>query len=230
MPQVFGPEHIIYLLISIALMIGATYWIRRNVHTEKGMINTIKIIGLMLLVAILWNRTSIALLRDGFRSFLPGTFCGASSLALALSVLVAKKNSPIFHSVAYTGLLGSILTLVYPDFIGQDQSFFYPMTISGLVHHTVMFYLIIVMLMTGYLKPELKKWHLLPLGLSIYMVYGLFLITVVGYGDAMYIFHPILEGTILDWDVMGVLFLALHAIFLIVWEFTMKNRLITKKA
>jgi membrane protein implicated in regulation of membrane protease activity len=97
------------------------------------------------------------------------------------------------------------------------------MTISGLVHHTVTFYLVFLMLKSGYLKPELKKWHLLPIGLSIYMVYGLFLVTVVGYGDAMYIYHPILEGTFLDWDVLGVIFLLLHFLFLCLWELTQKR-------
>jgi hypothetical protein len=229
MPEIYGIEHILYLIITILLMVLSTWLIRKKVHTEKQMEIVIKIVGVGLLLSILWNRTSIALLRDGFRSFLPGTFCGASSLALSIAVLVFKKNSPVFHSVAYTGLLGSVLTLVYPDFIGQDISFFYPMTISGLVHHTVTFYLVFLMLKSGYLKPELKKWHLLPIGLSIYMVYGLFLVTVVGYGDAMYIYHPILEGTSLDWDVLGLIFLVLHALFLALWDLFAKRKLLQEQ-
>ena len=224
MPQIYGIEHILYLLVTISIMTALTILIDKKVHTTKQKEVTVKLIGVALLLAILWNRTSIAILRNGISSFLPGTFCGASSFALAIAVLICKKDSPVFHSVAYTGLLGSILTLVYPDFIGQDVSFFYPMTISGLVHHTVTFFLVLIMIRTGYLKPELKKWHLLPLGLSVYMVYGLFLITVLGYGDAMYIYQPILEGTILDWDVLGAIFLALHLVFLVIWDLIMKRR------
>ncbi len=205
-------------------MVVATLLIRKTVKTENQVKIVVKLIAGLLLMAIIWNRTSIAILRNGMKSFLPGTFCGASSLALAIAVLVFPKNSPVFHSVAYTGLLGSLLTLFYPDFIGQDDSFFYPMTISGLIHHTVMLYLVFLMLLTGYLKPELKKWYLLPLGLCFYMVYGLFLIHVVGYGDAMYIHEPILPDTSLDWDMLGFLFLLLHAVFLVVWEFVNKNK------
>jgi hypothetical protein len=223
MPQIFGIEHILYLLVTFVMITGLTILIQKKAHTEKQKETAIKLIGVGLLLAILWNRTSISFLRNGWISFLPGTFCGASSFALAIAVLVCKKNSPVFHSVAYTGLLGSILTIVYPDFIGQDVSFFYPMTISGLVHHTITFFLVFIMIRTGYLKPELKKWVLLPLGLSVYMVYGLFLITVLGYGDAMYIYHPILEGTILDWDVLGAIFLVLHGGFLVMWEFLEKR-------
>lgn len=225
MPQIYGIEHILYLLVVITIMTGLTIFIQKKVKTEKQIELTIKIIGIVLLLAIIWNRISVITLREsGIGSILPGTFCGASSLALAIAVLFFKKNSPVFHSIAYVGILGGILTQVYPDFIGQDESFFYAMTISGLVHHSIIFFLVFIMIKTGYLKPELKKWHLLPIGLAFYMIYGLFLITVLGYGDAMYIYRPILEGTPLNWIVLGSIFLVLHFLFLLFWELIQKKR------
>ncbi len=228
-PQVYGWQHLVYLGIVIFLMILGIHLILKYVQKEKYVF-VVKITGLVLLAAILWNRISICLLRDGFKSFLPGTYCGASSFALSLAVIFLKKDHKALHCLAYVGLLGGLLTLFYPDFIAQDISFFYPMTISGLVHHTIMVFLIILMIFTGYLKPNLKKWYLLPLGLSIYLTYGIFLITILKYNDAMLIFKPILSGTKLNWFYIGMLFLPFHASFLLVWETLKKKGLIFKKA
>ena len=218
MPAIYGIEHVIYLMIVIGLMVLSTWLIKRYIKTDKQLRLIIRLIGVLLLIAITWNRISVSMLRSGFDEILPGTFCGTSSLFLAISAITLKKNHVIFHTLIYVGLLGGLLTLFYPEFIGQGSTFFYPMTISAMIHHTVMVYLALVMLMTGYVKPALKNWILLPIGLSFYMIYGLFLITELGYNDAMYIYHPILEGTPLNWFVLGMLFLIAHAIFLWVWE------------
>lgn len=218
MPQIYGIEHIIYLIITISMMVVATLLIKKYVHTEQQLTFVIKIIGGLLLVAILWNRWSVSYYRSGFNAFLPGSFCGASSLFFALSTLFLKKNQAPFHCLIYIGMLGGLITIVYPDFIGQADSVLYPPTISGLLHHTIMFYLAVLMIITGYVKPNLKKWHYLPLGLSLYMTYGLFLVTVLGYGDAMLIYSPILEGTPLNWIVCGAMMLCLHFLFLLGWN------------
>lgn len=224
MPEVYGIEHLLYLgFVGVIYFIGF-WWIKKYVHTEEEVKKVVRLLGFLLLLSILWNRISIAFLRDGWNSLLPGTFCGASSLALSISALTLKKDHPVFHSVAYVGLLGGLLTIFYPDFIGQASSFFYPMTVSGLWHHTVMVFLAIVMIWKGYFIPTFKKWSYLILGLCVYMTFGVFLITVLGYNDAMYIYHPILSGTPLNWIVLGILFLIYHTIFLSVFEYFRRKK------
>jgi len=223
MPHVFGIEHALYILVSLIVGVVMYKTIVRVASTDAKKVRAIRIIGGVLLAAIIWNRLSIAITRDNFESLLPGTFCGASSLFLSLGALLLRKNSPYFHCVAFVGLYGGLTTLIYPDFIGQSDSVFYQMTISGLVHHTVMVFLFVMMVRLGFLVPDLKKWIYFPTGLAFYMVYGLFLITKLGYGDAMLIHEPILEGTPLDWLVMGVIALSLHGGFLGVWT-TLKGR------
>ncbi len=218
MPQIYGIEHILYLLVNVFLFVALLYYVNHHIKTPRQLDRFVRIFGVILLIAISWNRYSVASLRSGFGALLPGTFCGASSLALALSSIFLKRNHPVFHSVAYTALLGGLLTIFYPDFIGQSDSIFYPMTISGLIHHSLSVILVVIMLLKGYLLPELKKWYYLPLGLTVYMCYGLFLITMLGYGDAMYIHEPILEGTPLNWFVLGMIFLPVHALFLWGWR------------
>jgi uncharacterized membrane protein YwaF len=92
MPQIYGFEHIIYLIIMISMMVVATVLIKKVVHTERQLTFVIKIVGGLLLIAILWNRWSVSYYRSGFDSFLPGSFCGASSLFFALSTLFLKKT------------------------------------------------------------------------------------------------------------------------------------------
>jgi len=224
MPKVFGPEHLIYVCCAVVLMATILIVIKKYVKSERSLSLIIHSVGIVLLCAIVWNRLSICMLRDGMRQLLPGSFCGTSSLVLSLSAIFCKKDSPIFHCVAYIGGLGGLLTLIYPDFIGQADSIFYPMTISGLVHHTVMVLLVLIMLKTGYLKPSLKKWHYYPIGMSLYMVYGLFLLDALHYGSAMYIDSPILEGTFLYWWVLGPIALALHTLFLLLWTYAEQNK------
>lgn len=224
MPKVYGVEHILYLVFVVVIYFIGFWLIKKYVKNEDAVKKMVRIIGLLLFLSILWNRLSIAILRDGWNSFIPGTFCGATSLALSISALTLRKDHPVFHCVVYVGLLGGLLTIIYPDFIGQDSSFFYPMTISGVWHHTVMLFLAIVMIWKGYIIPKLRKWVYLALGLCVYMTFGIFLITVLGYGDAMYIYYPILEGTPLNWIVLGLIFFVYHAIFLGVFEYFRKRK------
>lgn len=219
-PKIYGIEHILYLIICITLMVLGFFLIKKYINTEKKLSWLIRFLGLGLFIAIIWNRTSINIGRESFfASFLPGSFCGATSLFLAIAAMSLKKNHAIFHCLVYVGLLGGLITIFYPDFIGQSDSFFYPMTISGLAHHTVMVFLTIVMIFTGYVKPDFKKWYYLFLGLAMYMCYGLFLITVLNYSDAMHIFTPLLGGTPLNWIVLGLILLPLHLLLLMGWRF-----------
>ncbi len=224
MPEIYGTEHVFYLTVVFSLMVLAFGILRKRVKTEKGLERTIRILGGILLASIVWNRLSIAILRDGWDSLLPGSFCGLTSLALSVSALIFRKNSPVFHCLAYCGILGGLVTLAYPDFIGQAPTIWYPMTISGLWHHTLMLFLGAFLLASGYVRPELRKWHYLPIGLSFYICVGLFEITQLGYSDAMEIFNPILSGTPLNWFVLGCLFLPVHALFLFVWGVAAKRR------
>ncbi|TVP94360.1 MAG: hypothetical protein EA374_07040 [Acholeplasmatales bacterium] len=217
MPKVFGIEHGLYTLLTTLVMVGVLLFLRKEAKAGKLLDTWFRIGGGVLLAAIIWNRLSIAITRDNFSNLLPGSFCGASSLFLALGLLTLKRNHPFFHSVAYIGLIGGLITIIYPEFIGQGDSIFYPMTISGLVHHTLIVWFVVFMLIHGYIRPSWSMWHWYPIGLAFYMIYGLFLITVLGYDDAMLIHAPILSGTPLNWFVMGWLVLLVHGVFMLIY-------------
>ncbi len=87
------------------------------------------------------------------------------------------------------------------------------------MHHSLIVFIVIAMVKSGYVVPSIKKWHYMVIGLSFYMNYGLFLITMLGYDDAMIIFNPILSNTPLNWLVMGVIVLVLHGLFLLIYSY-----------
>ena len=133
-----------------------------------------------------------------------------------------KKDNFVYHSIGYLGLLGGAITLLYPDFIGQSTSVFYLPTISGLIHHTVMLFLVILLFVTKQFNPTIKKYHYLPLGLCVVMTFGLAIYELCyeKYGlGAMEIGSEFIEGTGLTWIVVGLIFITLHAISLSILSF-----------
>jgi hypothetical protein len=214
MPKVFGYEHVTFLVVFIIFMSLSLSWSIKKFREGKDMATYFKIGGACLLFAIIWNRISIAIGTEDVMAILPDSFCGLSSLALALGLILLRKDHPYFHSVAYMGLIGGIITLIYPDFISQSDSVFYQMTISGLIHHALVTWLAISMIVHRYINPSWSMWHWFPIGLSFYMSYGLFLVTILNLENAMLINEPILPGTPLNWFVMGILVFIVHALLL----------------
>lgn len=235
MPKIFGWQHIVYLIVACALCIGAIFIIRKFCKTEKQQRLAIQIYSAILLVFILANRILIAAVQQHrFLAVIPNSFCGITSLCFAICGLCCKKDDKFLHWIVYCGLLGGLLTMIYPDFIGQAPSIFYHLTITGLVHHTLAFFLGVTMISIGWFKPSLKRWAWLPLGLTSMMTYGQFLITTGIHSDAMYINEPLISGTPFTWWFTGILFLVLHIVMILIFEYVYLRksgkRLFNKKA
>src|SRR5690554_3686506 len=104
MTSIFGLEHILYFLIVVTIMIISLMLIKKYVKTDKRIFFVIKIIGLLLLVAISYNRISIAICNEDLRLLWPDSFCGTSSLVMAITAIFFKKNNNILHCVRDLGL------------------------------------------------------------------------------------------------------------------------------
>lgn len=218
-PEVFGWQHLTYIAIFVVLAVVSLVLIKKFVKDEKVLTIIIKSVAGALFLAILWNRISIAIKNSNALYLIPDTFCGLSSTLLSLSVLIGKRNCGFLHFISYLGGVGGLITIIYPDFLSQNPSFFYSPTISGLLHHTIMFYLVILMLLTKWFVPTLKKWAWLPLGLCCVMTYGLFLMSALGFGGAMNITKPLLEGTIFSWWFTGILLIALSTLIMCAFDY-----------
>lgn len=229
MPQVFGWQHIVYLVIFFAAFAGTLAAVLLKVKSEKLLRNIVRCVGGFLLILIIWNRIAICFHRNDWWALIPDSFCGTTSLVFAICAIVCKRDALPFHCLCYIAFWGGAITTFYPDFIGQASSIFYPATLSGLLHHGISFYLSVLMIATGYVKPGLKKFYVFPLGLCIMMVYGLFLIDALKFGHAMYIGTPLIEGTFLTWYVVAAMMIAVTLAAVFGYEYLIK-KLAAKKA
>lgn len=227
-PEIFGWQHLVYLAVCLVISIASLVCIKIFVKDEKKQDIIVRCIGGLLLAMIVWNRIAIAISNKNGWNLIPDSFCGMSSLVLALSCILGKRNNAVLHFVVYLALLGDILTVFYPDFIGQNPSFFYPNTISGLLHHTIGLVLCILLFMTGWFKPDWHKWPNLVVGFLAYITLGAFLISVLGYDNAFYINSPILSGTPLTVWVLAPIFAILYVVFMVCY-YLISNKLSQKK-
>ena len=160
---VYGIGHIVYLIISILLMVLGIIIIKL-VKKEDIYFRIIKISGIILLILILINRISVTYYdvviskREGYSwlNIIPNTFCGISSLILSLAIIFGKKDNVVLHLISYLGIIGGIITMFYPDFL-ESQNFFDLRSVSGLLHHTIMVWLVIICMLTKYIVPTMKK-------------------------------------------------------------------------
>ena len=217
--QIYGWQHLVYLGIVITLMITGYLYIYKHVKTQEKMTKIIKILAVILFILILSNRISVLAMGDEpLKHFLPESYCGISAFAISISILTLRKDHPFLHAVSFIGFLGGLLTMIYPDFLVQDPSFFYLPTITGLLHHSLMLFLVVLMIGSGYIKPTLKKYHLLVIGIMGYITLGAIMIYKLDYEHAMYITAPAIEGTMFDFVGLGYFLFPVHAIYLFLWD------------
>lgn len=235
-PKIFGIQHIIYLIVSIAMTIVGLILVAK-IKSEKGKFLAVKIGGGVLLFTITLNRTFCEIFWPG--SFLPTSLSGILSFALAFSLIFCKKNSAVFQYLAFTALVTGTIATVYPNYISQGLSFkasetapaivhtyytiFCPPTITSLLHHSMQIFLSIMIIMFGWVQFDIKRWYAWPLGYAVNVVYGLFMIKIMGNSDSIYINSAVLPGTFLNWFYGGLLFFLLHIVTLIVID-VIKNK------
>ncbi len=227
-PKLYGWEHLTYLAIYAIVVVATLLLIHFFVKTDKQKAIAIKVIAGILLICIITNRISIAVKNSDFWTILPNTYCGTTSLSLALFVLFGKPNLKAYHFLWYIGVLGGLITMFYPDFLGQDISFMYLPTISGMLHHSMLLLLTIVMCQLKWFEPSLKNWKWFPIGICVFTIYGLFIMDIFKWDHAMCIGSALIEGTILNWWFILIFGSILLLGFLFLYEF-IKIKLYLKK-
>ena len=213
-PQVFGKEHILYMVISAIVGAIALLLIKKYAKTDKKKTVALRCLAFLLLVSILANRLSQVFRYDQVRWYciIPDSFCGMTSFVLALAALFGKKDNPFYHFLWLLGIFGGIATVIYPTFVGQHPSFFYLPTFSGLLHHSFSAMVAVSLLMLGQIKITYKKWYCVILGFTCYMTVGAFLMAVFHVSDAFHIVEPLLSDTPLTAWVMGPMYLSAHGL------------------
>jgi hypothetical protein len=132
--------------------------------------------------------------------------------------MFGKKNNAVLHFVWLLGLFGGISTVIYASFVGQNESFFYLPTISGLLHHSFSAMLVVALLMFKQIDITYKKWYYTFFGFTSYLTLGAFLMHTFDLSDAFHIAEPLIPGTPLTAWVMAPMYAAGYAIILVIVE------------
>ncbi len=225
-PELFGTEHILYIIISTLIGIAVALVAIKFRNDERKRIIILKILAALLFISILTNRLSQVFRYDNVRwyTIIPDRYCGMTSLVLSLAVLFGKKDNPVLHFVWLLGLFGGISTVIYASFVGQGPTIFYLPTISGLLHHSFSALLTVVLLIYKYINITYKKWHYTLIGFMAYITVGAFLMGVFDMSDAFHIVEPLLSDTPLTAWVMAPMYAAAYGIILLIIEKTKKHK------
>jgi hypothetical protein len=224
--RVFGIVHFIYLLITVPLSVIGLILAKKYAKTEKAQSIVLKSLGALLLIWILINRFSQVYRYDDVRweQIIPDSFCGMTSLVLALSVLFGKKDNCAYHFTWFLGLIGSLITVFNPTFLDQGPSVFYLPTISGLLHHSFALVVVGALLIFKQIQITYKKWYCTFFGFTAYLTVGAFQMSVLGFEDSFHIAQPILSGTPLTAWVMAPLYAVGYGIVLFVIELIRRKK------
>ena len=224
--SVLGAVHIIYLSITLTLSFIALFLGKKFAKTEKSQSIFLKSLAALLLIWIIINRLSQVYRYDDVRweQLIPDSFCGMTSLVLALAVLFGKKDNPVYHFVWALGLVGASVTIFNPTFLDQGPSIFYLPTISGLLHHSLALVMVAALLLFGQIHITYKKWYCTFFGFTAYLTVGAFQMSVFGFPDAFHIAEPILSDTPLTAWVMAPLYAVGYGFILLLIELVRKLR------
>ncbi len=198
-PQLYGWQHLTFLALLVVVGGGLIILSHFFIKTEKQKMIFLKCVAAFLFVWIIINRISIAIRFNDPAMFIPNSYCGMTSLVLSIMVLLGNKNNITYHFLWYMGFFGGLATMLYPDFLGQNPSFFYIPTISGMMHHGVLLLLCILMVQHKWFSPDIRRWWVFPAGLGIYVLFGLFCMDIFGWGSSMEINSSLISGTPLNW-------------------------------
>jgi len=223
--RVFGAVHLIYLATTIPFSCLAIFLAKKFAKTERNQKIVLKSFALLLLIWILINRLSQVYRYSEVRweQIIPDSFCGMTSLVLALAVLFGKKDNAVYHFTWFLGIIGALITLFNPTFLAQGATIFYLPTISGLLHHSICLVTVVLLLLFGQIHVTYKKWYCTLFGFTAYLTVGAFQMSVLGFSDAFHIAEPILSGTPLTAWVMAPLYAVGYGTVLLLIELVRKR-------
>ena len=221
----YGIEHFLYIGITTALAVASLLLAKKYARSERAQTIFLKSLAFFLFIAIVANRLSQVFRYDTVRweQIIPDSFCGMTSLVLALAVIIGKKDNNVLHFVWVLAIFGGVSTVIYPSFIDQGPTIFYLPTISGLLHHSLSATVAIAVLLFNWMHITYKKWYCSLFGFTSYLTVGAFLIGGLGLPDAFHIYTPLLDNTPLTAWVMAPIYAVCYSLILLIIELVRKK-------
>ncbi len=204
-PQIFGVEHLSYLAIVAVLLTSGNIIVGKLVKKQKTVDVILIVSSILLFLSILIARVSLVYwdlnyVEEAEREYnswwclFPDSFCSFTSFALSISLLInRKKTNWSIHGLIYFAIIGAIITFACPNFIGK-RPFFTVRTQFGLLHHALLLWISLVLIIKNRFRPNPFFWFVQPAAFIVCMLLGVLEIWVIGYKDSMCILNPLLKG------------------------------------
>lgn len=231
-PGAWGIAHIVYFVITVILLVSSLILIKKFVKKEKSKVLLVKIFSAILLALIITNRIAYTVqyvVIDPIKGItwlyiFPETLCAVCSLMLSISLLFFKKDNCVTHAVIYMAAAGALLTTFYPNFL-NSQGLWELGTMTSLIYHSLVLFLVILVVMVGYIKPTTKKWYHQPIAYMLIICYGLFYLnvlmpTIKDIFPVMNINLPLLasQPILTSWWMLGIAYFAFEMVFLLIYD------------
>ena len=203
MQKAFELSHILYMVFSIAIIIAVLIVIGKYCKTKRSKNIAIYITSALLLVVLLWNRISLAVLGDKYNDpsallLLPFSYCAFTNLFMPICAMIMYKNRNhnVFHCLVYISMIGGIATTIYPAMIvGVESTIFATRTLSGMLHHSLGLFLALLLIVTREFTPNWRKAWCWLLGCCVIITFGLFQIQALGMENSMEISKPFIDDS-----------------------------------
>lgn len=219
MQKPWGMQHIIYLIVCAIILIPLAIILKKKLKTDKQIEIMFKILGVFGLIAVICARISYALEENNFLYLIPNSFCALTTFILSISLIFLKKNNLILHTVWLIGLTGMTTSLLYPDFIAKTTNILYFGPITGLLHHTISLFNLILIFVFKYVTLTYKKSWTQLVGGAFYIGLGLILIYACGMKDSFYILVPAIKNTKLYFAAMLPIYVFVYILVIFLVEF-----------
>ena len=223
--------HILYMILVIPLIVVSLILIKKFVKSEKVLTWIMRIAGIVLLILIITNHIDVVRYdveiehktADIFGKetpatwamvALPFTLCSLSSLLIPFSTFM-KKDNWLAHTFYLIAILGGIANIIYPEYLDTQYIYQYR-TWSALAHHVLSMWIVLLMLITGFVKPSMRKIHYLPIGLAFTVVLGVFELQVLHYDEAFNIPNPIAK--VFYWYLVDLGLILFNFIWVFIFE------------
>ncbi len=193
--SLFSLPHLSFIIVTVCFVAIGLYVNVNNKFTKQQYKLEYDILAVIVLVIVFINRVVAVRKNDNLWYLIPDSICSFSAICLALGTLFLPSDLAFFQVVPMVMIIGGLANVFFPGYIGESDSIFYPNTITGLLYHVVAMYLALVMFVNKYIQMNIWKWWVIPIGLFIYIAYGLIIIHLTPLNDAMNIEIPLIPNT-----------------------------------
>lgn len=230
----FGLHHFLFLLIAIALGSVIVYIFYAKLKDENKRTLALKILSAIwfsfglahqiVYAAEVMNGPNLS----GWtwpQLMLPFTYCSLLSIVTPLVIIFFKKDNRALHCLTYFSFFGGF-SIFFPAWLSDNTSFFLPSSILAMFHHSFMLLTSVLLIVTKYIKPSMKRFYIYPIGVAMIILLGVLEKYVMKFPIGMMIGVPLFDKMphLTSWWGLWLGGSFLVFIFLFLYEFMMYKK------